>query len=1106
MAWLLWVCGVVWAGSGLPLQSVSFHVQVDGPLAEIIVEQTYVNPHRYAIEGVYVFPLHEQAAVDGMRFEVGDRLVEGRIDRRERAEDAYDLAMTQGQTAALTIQSRPNLFEQRIGNIPAKETVRVWLRVVQPVPHVDGAYELTLPLRVGPRFERVDDAAAEPGPPVLQPGADVRAAIDVRVRHAMPLTRVQSPSHAIDTQFEEGGYETATEVPLDRDFVLRWDVEADRPQAGVIVQDGYLLLTFEPPDAPPRDQVVPRELVWVLDQSGSMNGEPITIVKQAMQRALDFVDERDRIRILSFADEVRGDDRSLIAKPNVVAAARERIAGLEADGGTFLVEGLTEALAPAADPTRERTVLFLTDGLIGGDFEVLSHLDEHLGDSRLFTFGVGESPHRWLLQEMAYLGGGKATWLRPGESSEAAIERFVDTMSRPVLTNLVVDWGDWEVQDVWPLRPKALYAGQPTYLAARIVTPGTTPIVVEGQLGDGPYRRVLMPMTADSGRAIPSTWARQTIGALERGRLRGPNDELVETIIALSLKMQVLSHHTAFIAIDESQSVLPQRTIDADNVAIEFKTKHVGVGGNPSAGGAAVNANGYLLDGVDMTDPRVGTFGVNFDFTSLTPDPHRDVGPMPEVSPGPSDPRREPFVNTPKLNLGASQVASPQGAPVRATTIDARASGPLVRDRLWGVGSYRFDATANRDRRFRGHAGRLSFTTQTPGEGHRISATGALHLASIHEGETTRRQANGLAHARWQAFLGADADVDTLALVQRTAVGGDRRRRERIVTRGQYHDVWGPLGRRHHFRIGADVERVHWRLGNGGQRAFAPDLPRDPTVWRSGFFVQDRLELGPPVRLEGGVRADLAFGRTHLGPRGWLTWTPGRGDRAQLTLGGGRRFGGAGLVQSFGRPDRGLSHIDEAIALAEVPVFEDLVVGASGTRRRRRGVPTLDGARGNRDVWQVSAFLRKLQARRWHFAARWDRTWADDDTGRTFIDDSDLEGFAHRVHGALAWALPLDPYTLTVGLEGDLYADSLGTIAPDPTQTGLPNAARWVTGLTLRQRFPLRRGRLIVELAGRYVAPRDNRELAPLLGLEPALLPFDGWEGLRAQAGVRLVL
>jgi Ca-activated chloride channel homolog len=762
-----------WAGMGL--KSVDFTVDVDGPLAEVVVQQRFVNEGREHIEATYVFPLHERAAVDGMRIAVNGRLVEGEVLEKRAAEAQYVDALSAGHVAALTLQERPNVFEQRVGNIPPGGEVVVWLRVVQPVPVTEGTYALTLPLVVGPRF--VEDAVEQTraatmpvevpvaGPAVAEAPTGLLAGIDVVVDSGLALRGFGSPSHPVEV-WQDGPWKRAVSgrVPMDRDFVLEWRVDGARPQAAMHVQEGHALIHLESPVAPPRAAVVPREFIWVVDQSGSMSGQPIEMVRETMLAALDLMDPRDSVRVLRFSNGVRGQAKSRPATLEWLSDARQQIQAMRAGGGTYMLDGVLQALKAEQDPERERTVIFLTDGLIGTETRVLSAIRDQVGSARLFGFGIGSSPNRWLLDEMARFGGGTTTWVRHFDDPGAEVARFVDTLDRPLLTDITVDWGDWEVEGVWPERIPALFAGQPMSLVARVLQEGSGPVVVRGRLGDSPFEATIEPRFSDPGRAVPSTWARTAIRHLEAEQLWGEVPELAATILDTSLEYQVLSQYTAFLAVDRGEVVNPngapsRRTEQAadrvhgmdrvtwqpgstEEIVVESRRRAVQVEstsrghvlskdfleripvgrsyhsavqlasgvigmGNPNMGGSAYNQATYMLDGVNITDPVSGTLSVNLQRTrmeqlSLT------TGGVGVEHPGVGGPLVE-ATSEAGTNRVEGSVSAGQGTGLGAeqalvaTEVAGRLAGPLVRDHLFVSGGYGYGRTAVDDLSFQGH-------------------------------------------------------------------------------------------------------------------------------------------------------------------------------------------------------------------------------------------------------------------------------------------------------------------------------------------------------------------------------------------------------------------
>jgi Ca-activated chloride channel family protein len=536
----------------LPLESSHYDVRVTGGVAEIELEQVFSNTADEFIEAVYSFPLDGGAAVDDMTIQVGNREIVGVIKEREEARKTYEKAKKEGRSAALTEQERANLFTQSVANIPPGETIRVRLHAVQPVERADGHYELVIPLVVGPRFSPVgtvsDEAAVTP--PVAQGDTGVSVGIDVSIEVGVPVAAVESPTHDVRVRRRKGGVRVSIEdVRPNSDFVLRWAVDADEPLAMALVQDDHLMVRFEAPESPERDSVIPRELIWVIDTSGSQEGVPLDMAKAAMQEAFAGMNDEDRFALVQFADSVSQFSKGLVpATIDNLAAASLWVDSLTAGGGTNMVDGVYGALGIPADSSRERYVIFLTDGLIGNERDVLATVADELGPARLFTFGLGNGTNRWLLEEMALEGGGRSTFVTMDEQPEATIERFMDGIGRPVLSDIEIDWGDWDVERALPEDSGDLMAGQPLEVVARVIG-GSGPIRIVGRLAGRDFEEEVS-VKAVEGTAIGSLWARAHVAALERLQHWGEDEEVRDQILSTALDYRLLTRYTSFVAVD----------------------------------------------------------------------------------------------------------------------------------------------------------------------------------------------------------------------------------------------------------------------------------------------------------------------------------------------------------------------------------------------------------------------------------------------------------------------------------------------------------------------------------------------------------------------------
>jgi Ca-activated chloride channel family protein len=568
---------------GLPLRETDFFTTVTGTIAETTVTQTFVNPYDKPIEAVYTFPLPHDGAVDDYSFRFAGREVRGVIKRREEARAEYEDAKRAGRTAGLLEQERPNVFTQSLANLPAGAKIEVEIHVVQPLAPEKGRYELALPTVVAPRFvpgkptgragtgmlddtDRVPDASRI-SPPVLPAGLRTCGDLNITVAFApgLPVGSIRSEAHRIE--IERGTAGTFVELDeqyalLNRDFVLSWQRSGSRPRAMMLTDevDGerFFTLTIEPPASVAVDDAPARELIFVLDASGSMSGEPIDVAKATMRRFLRGMRPGDAFQVVRFSDSASGLGDTLVPATDAnVARAIAYVDALEGEGGTMMTEGIRAALDFPHDEERVRFVVFLTDGFIGNEADIFALIDERIGDARLFSLGVGSSVNRYLLDGMARVGRGEVAYVNLGEPADPIVDRLYAQLDRPALTDIVVDFGDTDVAAVVPARVPDLMVDRPVTLFGRLDGEPTGEIVVRGRRG-GEATVLRVPVRAvEQQRAtgLASSWARKRIDELmfdpDYLRERAPKaGRIRSSVVDLSLKYGVLTEFTAFVAVD----------------------------------------------------------------------------------------------------------------------------------------------------------------------------------------------------------------------------------------------------------------------------------------------------------------------------------------------------------------------------------------------------------------------------------------------------------------------------------------------------------------------------------------------------------------------------
>lgn len=552
-----------------PLVSTDVTIRIAGPVARAQVVQTFRNPESDWYEGVYVFPLPDNSAVDRLRLRVGERLVEGEIKERAAARRAYGEARAAGQRAALLDQERPNIFTSQVANIGPGEAVVVELEYQQVLRYDAGRFSLRFPMVVGPRYvpegPMLVADAGRISPPVMRPGTEggrtnavsIRVALDAGV----PLAAVESRYHAVHVDEPSPARREITlaqgSVPANRDFELTWVPRLqDAPQAAWFTEekDGrhYGVLMVLPSAATPAARL-PREVIFVLDTSGSMSGASIRQAKEALLLALERLQPADRFEVIEFnstASALFGGARDA-TRENVRRAVRW-VASLDARGGTEMAAALQLALNGQQQTERVRQVIFLTDGAVGNEEALFRLLRERLGASRLFTVGIGSAPNSHFMTQAARLGRGTFTYIGRIEEVGARMGELFAKLEAPVLKGLEVRWPDGVQVEAWPARLPDLYAGEPVVIAAALDR-------LQGEVrlaGERDARRweADIPLApAPAAQGMGTVWAREKVSALMASLRDGASESEVRArVIELATAHRLVTRYTSFVAVDRT--------------------------------------------------------------------------------------------------------------------------------------------------------------------------------------------------------------------------------------------------------------------------------------------------------------------------------------------------------------------------------------------------------------------------------------------------------------------------------------------------------------------------------------------------------------------------
>jgi Ca-activated chloride channel family protein len=566
--------GSVWlhADNGRPVEALLLETEVDidvtGMIARARIKQRFQNTLDIWAEGTYVFPLPENAAVDHFRLQTGGRSIEGQVQERTAARQVYETARNQGKQAALMEQQRPNVFTTSIANIAPHDTLTVEIEYQQTIAYRDGRYRLRIPLVTGPRYH-----ALAPNPADQDDKTDVGVVVadkpvnsiylHVMLDAGVPLSTLDSTYHEIDVlQTDSNRYSIALRdhtAFADRDFELTWSPEPDRlPRAAVFSQrhkgHEYALVSILPPDLQSLgQQLLPRDVVFILDVSGSMSGAPIEQARSSLIHALARLKAGDRFNLIWFNDRTeRLYPGSVPATDDNIRYASQFIDRLQADGGTVMKPALVLALNDQPDSNRLRQIVFITDGNVDNEKELFALIDKRLGGNRLFTVGIGSAPNGHFMRKSARSGRGSYTFIGKLDEVEARTRTLFKQMESPALVDIDVGI-EGESVEIFPQPVPDLYLGEPLTVLIRGKRLGDT-VSVSGDYGESLWRQDVRLEHKSSHPGISTAWAREKVTTLmERHHdadSKSRRESLKNEIVRLSLDHHLVSRFTSLVAVD----------------------------------------------------------------------------------------------------------------------------------------------------------------------------------------------------------------------------------------------------------------------------------------------------------------------------------------------------------------------------------------------------------------------------------------------------------------------------------------------------------------------------------------------------------------------------
>ncbi len=556
----------------LPLKATSADVNIAGVIADVTVKQVYVNTGKNVIEAIYIFPASTRAAVYSMKMKIGDRLITAKIQEKEKARQDYQQALTEGRSASLLEQQRPNVFQMNVGNILPGDTISIEMCYTELLIPEQGVYEFVYPTVVGPRYSNKSDELASANDkwvvnPYTHSGEKPTYAFNIAVNLAagMPIKDVRCPSHEMTINYENPASANLrlknTEVfEGNRDVVIQYRLADNKLESGLLLYKGndggenFFLAMVQPPPKPSVDQIPPREYIFIMDVSGSMYGYPIETSKKVLKNLIKNICATDKFNVLLFAGCANMlMPQSVYATEDNLQKALKMIDQQQGSGGTELLTALKKALSVEKQAGFSRTFVIATDGYVDVEKESFDLIQNNLNKANFFAFGIGSSVNRFLIEGIAHIGMGESFIVTKQEEADEKAERFRSYIQNPVLTDIKVSYEGFDVYDIEPSQVPDVLAERPVIIFGKWKGNALGKIKISGKSGKDDFSYVIDVSKSEPSKAnnaIKYLWARQKIRIMDDFNNTGNDPKLIEQITGLGLKYNLLTNYTSFIAID----------------------------------------------------------------------------------------------------------------------------------------------------------------------------------------------------------------------------------------------------------------------------------------------------------------------------------------------------------------------------------------------------------------------------------------------------------------------------------------------------------------------------------------------------------------------------
>ena len=560
----------------LPLKETSVKANIVGSIADVTVKQVYVNSGKNPLEAIYTFPMSTRAAVYGMQMTIGNRIIRAKIEEKKKAREDYEKAKEEGKRASLLEQSRPNVFTMNVSNIMVGDTIVVELNYTELLVPEKGVYSFVYPTVVGPRYSNKSKETAGPddgfvASPYTHAGErpTYTFGYELTIHSGIPIQDITCTSHKMNITNPDTRKAVVTLDPSEtaggnRDVIVNYSLRGNDIESGVMLYEGadenFFLMMVQPPKRVQKENIPPREYVFIVDVSGSMWGFPMEVTKKLMRNLIVNLNPSDKFNVVLFSSNLKVfSPRSVDASKENVERAIEFIAGGNNWSGTEVLDALKKAYdLPLPDEDMSRTFVIATDGYVDVEKECFEMIRNNSNNTNFFAFGIGSGVNRYLIEGMAFAGHGEPFIVTKESEAATQAEKFRAYINTPVLTRIKLNTGSLDAYDVEPMAVPDMMSERPIMIMGKYKGEAKGTLTLTGKVGRKGYKQSfdLSKVKADNANsALRYLWARERIKCLDylvneynRDDLTDPN---AKKILDLGLKYNLMTNYTSFVAIDE---------------------------------------------------------------------------------------------------------------------------------------------------------------------------------------------------------------------------------------------------------------------------------------------------------------------------------------------------------------------------------------------------------------------------------------------------------------------------------------------------------------------------------------------------------------------------